>query len=138
MALSALLGFYGMLRTGELLGIRNKDVIVDLRATTAVISLGFTKGGKRTGAAESVTVAVTEIVRRLAQWKLSTSPGTLCPSPQSWRKAFSLGLTALSVESWTVLLALRGGYLLGSGNMGLWTAFSCKEDGWLPARQEPI
>lgn len=30
MALSLLLGFYGMLRTGELLGIRNKDVTVDL------------------------------------------------------------------------------------------------------------
>eukprot|EP00435_Cladocopium_sp_Y103_P046961 s855_g13.t1 len=46
MALSLLLGFYSMLRTGELLGIRNKDVTVDVRNTTAVISLGFTKGGE--------------------------------------------------------------------------------------------
>lgn len=101
MALSLLLGFYGMLRTGELLGIRNKDVTVDLQASTAVISLGYTKGGKRAGAAESVTVAVTEVVRRLAQWKQATPPGSLlCASPQTWRKAFSTTLAALSLESW--------------------------------------
>ena len=101
MALALLLGFYGMLRTGELLGIRNKDVTVDLKSTTAVISLGFTKGGKRTGAAESVTVAVTEVVRRLSLWKRSTPPGSLlCSSPQTWRKAFSEALSALSLETW--------------------------------------
>ena len=101
MALSLLLGFYGMLRTGELLGVRNKDVTVDLTSTTAVISLGFTKGGKRTGAAESVTVAVTEVVRRLAHWKRNTSPGSLlCASPQTWRKAFAQGLSSLKLDSW--------------------------------------
>eukprot|EP00435_Cladocopium_sp_Y103_P020901 s2412_g5.t1 len=61
-ALSLLLAFYGMLRTGELLGIRNKDVTIDDRQTTAVIALGYTKGGKRSGAAESVTVSVRDVV----------------------------------------------------------------------------
>ena len=90
-----------MLRTGELLGSRNKDVTVDLTSSTAVISLGFTKGGKRTGAAESVTVAVMEVVRRLHQWKQATSAGALlCPSPQSWRKSFSQAIVALSLETW--------------------------------------
>eukprot|EP00435_Cladocopium_sp_Y103_P073912 s436_g45.t1 len=101
MALSLLLGFYSMLRTGELLGIRNKDVTVDVLNTTAVISLGFTKGGKRTGASESTTVAVTEVVRRLAQWKRNTPPGSLlCPKPSTWRKSFSQAIAALSLETW--------------------------------------
>ena len=76
MALSLLLGFYSMLRTGEWLGIRNKDVTVDERGNSAVISLGLTKGGKRIGAAESVTVTVAEVIRRLAQWKRCSSPGS--------------------------------------------------------------
>lgn len=101
MGLSLLLGFYAMLRTGELLGVRNKDVTLDVQNSTAVISLGMTKGGKRSGAAESVTVAVTEVVRRLAQWKKATPAGSLlCPSPQVWRKSFSEALEALSLDSW--------------------------------------
>eukprot|EP00435_Cladocopium_sp_Y103_P043006 s66_g12.t1 len=52
-----------MLRTGELLGLRAKDVTVDLHHGHAVIALGLTKGGKRTGAAESVTVTVHEVIR---------------------------------------------------------------------------
>eukprot|EP00435_Cladocopium_sp_Y103_P008139 s339_g2.t1 len=100
MALSVLLGFYSMLRTGELLGIRNKDVTIDDQHRSAVISLGFTKGGKRAGAAESVTVTVTDVIRRLAQWKQSTSPGSLLtPAPHVWRKAFAQALEALSLQS---------------------------------------
>ena len=101
MALSLLLGFYSMLRTGELLGVRNKDVTIDDRHRTAVIALGLTKGGKRTGAAESVTVTVAEVIRRLSQWKRSTSPGSvLTPSPYTWRKKFSAALSALGLEQW--------------------------------------
>ena len=62
-----------MLRTGEVLSIRNKDVTVDVKQGNAVISLGLTKGGKRTGASESVTIQVLEVVKRLAQWKKATS-----------------------------------------------------------------
>ena len=69
MALSLLIGFYSMLRTGEVFTIRNKDVVIDDRGKAAVISLGWTKGGKRAGAAESVTVSVSEVIRRLQQWK---------------------------------------------------------------------
>eukprot|EP00438_Fugacium_kawagutii_P023208 Skav215677 [mRNA] locus=scaffold278:111881:120662:- [translate_table: standard] len=69
MALSLLLGYYAMLRTGELLAIQAKDVTVSGDGTSAVVSLGLTKGGKRTGASESVTVTVKEVIRRLEQWK---------------------------------------------------------------------
>ena len=101
MALSLLLGFYGMLRTGELLGVRNRDVAINDHGTTAVISLGLTKGGKRAGAAESITVSVTEVVRRLAQWKRTTSAASLLTAtPATWRKAFASGLEALSLTAW--------------------------------------
>ena len=101
MALSLLIGFYSMLRTGELLGLRNKDVTIDAQHRTAVISLGLTKGGKRVGAAESVTVTVAEVIRRLAQWKRATSPGPLLiHSPTTWRKSFAHALSALSLDTW--------------------------------------
>lgn len=101
MALSLLLGFYSMLRTGELLGIKNRDVTVDERNRSAIISLGLTKGGKRAGAAESVTVSVAEVIRRLAQWKRATPPGSpLTPPAHTWRKKFAQALTALSLDPW--------------------------------------
>ena len=101
MALSLLLGFYGMLRTGEVLGIRAKDVTIDDSQHTAVVALGYTKGGKRTGAAESITIQVTEVVRRLAQWKGANKPGTLLTPPAHiWRKQFSSALEHLQLLEW--------------------------------------
>jgi len=101
MALSLLLGFFAMLRTGELLGIRNKDVTIDPRGQSAVISLGYTKGGKRAGAAESVSVTVVEVIRRLHQWKNSSSSASkLTPSPHAWRKAFTNALESLALGPW--------------------------------------
>ena len=101
MALSLLLGFYGMLRTGEVLGVRCKDVTVDARQQTAVVALGYTKGGKRTGAAESITIQVSEVVRRLHQWKSAHKPATLLTPPaHTWRKKFSDALTALDLLAW--------------------------------------
>ena len=101
MALSLLLGFYSMLRTGEPLGIRNRDVTIDSQKRSAVVSLRLTKTGKRTGAAESVTLTMAEAIRRLAQWKQNTSPGTtLTPGPHTWRKKFSQALHALKIEDW--------------------------------------
>ena len=101
MALSVLVGFYGMLRTGEVLGIRCKDVTVDDRNHTAIVALGFTKGGKRTGAAESITINVSEVVRHLATWKRTRSPGTMpTPPAHTWRKQFSEALTSMGLEHW--------------------------------------
>jgi len=59
--LSLLLGFYGLLRTGELLDVKANHVYIESPKKPAVVSLGLTKGGKRMGAAESVSVSV-EIV----------------------------------------------------------------------------
>eukprot|EP00438_Fugacium_kawagutii_P001490 Skav202536 [mRNA] locus=scaffold2011:198967:205206:- [translate_table: standard] len=55
-ATSLLVGFYGMLRTGELLQVRASHLNVSTRERQALLSLGFTKTGQRHGAAESVVL----------------------------------------------------------------------------------
>ena len=67
-ALSLLLGFYGLLRTGEILGLNKRHLAVASRDTAVLVSLGFTKGGKRQGAAESAKVVVEDVIRRVKQW----------------------------------------------------------------------
>ena len=54
--LSLRLAFFGLLRTGELLTVRARDVYLTAPKGPAVISLGLTKSGARQGAAESVTI----------------------------------------------------------------------------------
>lgn len=69
-ALSVSSGFYGIMRTGELLALSSQDLEVQSLNSPAVISLGMTKSGKRQGASESITVSVFDVVRRLQQWKM--------------------------------------------------------------------
>lgn len=64
-ALSLMVAFHGLLRTGELLGLRNQDITQSSPTSVAVVSLGLTKGGKRMGAAESVTITEEDTLRRL-------------------------------------------------------------------------
>ena len=91
-ALSLLLGFYGLLRTGEILGLTKKHLAIASRDTSVLVSLGMTKGGKRQGAAESVKVVLAE-------------------APHAWRKTFvdtleSLGFTSLELRPYSLR---RGG-----------------------------
>ena len=97
--LSLLLGFYGVLRTGEILGIRSSDVTIERVSGPAVISLGLTKGGKRSGSAESVSITTDQPLRWLWHWKtLAPSNTALCSSPAAWRKQFNDTLAALQFE----------------------------------------
>ena len=96
-ALSLLLGFYGMMRTGEILNVRPQDVAVSSQQGPAVVSLGLTKSGKRQGAAESITVSVFDVVRRLYAWKMS-SKKPLVSSASHWRAQFSETLSELGLE----------------------------------------
>ena len=98
-ALSLLLGFYGMMRTGELTSLSRDQVEVGDGDGPAIISLGLTKSGKRHGAAESITVTVEEIVRRLVQWKRSKFR-TLTPNPAKWRQMFAHTLTKLDLDQY--------------------------------------
>ena len=96
-ALSLLLGFYCMLRTGELLGLRRTQVEVQQKEGPAILSLGLTKGGKRMGAAESVTSNVFDVVRRLWQWR-NSSVLQLTTTSQAWRTEFSNTLKSLDLD----------------------------------------
>ena len=96
-AISLLLAYYGMLRTGELLTVKAKDFTQRQELQPFVLSLGYTKGGKRMGAAESITVGVEDLARRVFQWVNNSSPSTpLCPAAHIWRKMFSNTLEALN------------------------------------------
>ena len=98
-ALSLLLGFYGMMRTGEILGLMPRQVEACTDNGPAVISLGLTKSGKRQGAAESITVNVYDVVRRLRHGKL-TSNSPLSSTVAQWRTKFSDAITDLGLESY--------------------------------------
>ena len=95
-ALSLLLGFHGMLRTGEILALTKGHVTVSSLNQTALLSLGLTKSGKRQGAAESVTIHLQDAIRRLAAWVQTPHASThLCPSSTNWRTQFSQVLEKL-------------------------------------------
>ena len=61
-----LLGSHCLLRTGELVQITSNMVKFDNALSTAVISLGATKSGKRAGVVESVQVRLPWLVKLLA------------------------------------------------------------------------
>ena len=99
--LSLLVAFYGMLRTGELLGLDSSKISMNGPTQPAIISLGFTKAGQRQGAAESVTITVLPVLRLLWEWLNKCPPRTsLCPAPHKWRKKFQDYLEALHLEGW--------------------------------------
>ena len=95
-AVSLLMGFYGMLRTGEILGIRRQDLKADVNHAKILLSLGLTKSGKRMGAAESVVLGYDKVVVPLLQWmKLAGSTSPLTYHPGKWRLLFNEALKAL-------------------------------------------
>ena len=64
-----------------------------------VIVFGLTKAGKRQGAAESVTIRLEDVCRRLYRWKAAVSPRTsLTPSSYGWRKMFNDMLKAVGFD----------------------------------------
>lgn len=108
-ALSLLVGFYGLLRTGEILNICKSHVAVAQRSSSVLISLGFTKGGKRHGASESVKLTVQDVIRRMQQWvEDPCSSSSLTPPSHVWRNMFSdyldtLGFSELRFRPYTRL-----------------------------------
>ena len=62
-----------MLRTGEVTEVGNCHIFMKSASSPAVVSLGLTKGGKRVGAAESVTITVDVALKWLWQWKSQTT-----------------------------------------------------------------
>ena len=96
---SIILGFYCMLRTGEILNIRSSNLMCGRNDKQVVVSLGLTKGGKRRGAAESVILGYEPAVLLVKRWKQVAQPVTpLVRSTAQWRKLFNECLHALHVE----------------------------------------
>ncbi len=97
--ISLLLGYYGMLRTGELLSVKASHLTQPCETDPCVVSLGFTKGGKRQGAAESITVGVQLLTKLLWHWARQVPPNSnLCVPPHQRRKEFADSLKALKFE----------------------------------------
>eukprot|EP00438_Fugacium_kawagutii_P035567 Skav229231 [mRNA] locus=scaffold864:277248:282087:- [translate_table: standard] len=97
-AASVIIGFYGMLRTGELLALKKADFSLSARSGVVVISLGLTKAGKRVGIAESVTLTHELAVRFVKRWMQLASPNQLLVSSHAkWRAMFSMALSDLKL-----------------------------------------
>ena len=97
--LSLLLGFYGMLRTGELLNVKAAHITQPKESSPAVVSLGYTKGGKRQGAAESITVGVRVLTRLLFHWvQGAPRQSPLCSAAHVWRDIFNSTIAALGFQ----------------------------------------
>lgn len=100
-AVSLMTGFYGMLRTGEILTLKKSHFTMDPAGRKVVISLGMTKSGKRAGAAESVVLGYDLAVNCL-RWWLNSVPSHTCltSGPAQWRGLFNQALTALSLTEY--------------------------------------
>jgi hypothetical protein len=91
MGLSLLVSFQCLLRTGELFLLQKQHIVVGADLRTAVLSLGYTKSGKRTGETEHVTLDDSRLVRLLANHLQDKEPHYLLigRSPSQWRARFS-------------------------------------------------
>ena len=98
---SLLLGYYGMLRTGEIHALRSSQIVCEAGQPTVVLSLGLTKGGKRQGAAESTVVGYDMVVKFVQHWKTLASAATpLAKSPAHWRGLFNEALESLQLQTY--------------------------------------
>ena len=97
--LSLRIAFFGLLRTGELLSLRAKDIFTPGPKGPAVLSLGLTRGGARQGAAESVTLHERSILPDLWKWKQVSSPSQfLTLKPHAWRALFTKATESLKLN----------------------------------------
>ena len=100
-AISLLVGFYGLLRTGELLALQAWQIHMSSAVQPAVLNLGYTKAGKRQGAAESVTITEQHVLRLLWNWKnQATRYSYLTVKPHAWRALFAECIHCLKLDSW--------------------------------------
>jgi len=99
--LSLLVGFYGLMRTGELLSLQAWQIHMSSPTQPAVINLGLTKSGKRQGAAESITLTEKHVLQHLWAWKCRVPEHTfLTLKPHAWRNLFSECIQKLKLDKW--------------------------------------
>lgn len=111
LALALMLGFHGLLRTGELLRITSQDIICS--GDLVVVNLGQTKMAARNAGVESTSFRNREVSLMLQAWKAVHQPSALLVhvSPTSFRQWFSRGLekTGLNVLPYKPYSLRRGG-----------------------------
>ena len=98
-ALGVVVAYYALLRTGELLQIKNKDVICS--QDFVVIHLGPTKMAVRNAATESTSFSHEKISIMLQAWKSVTAPDSLLidMSASAFRQWFARGLQATGLDA---------------------------------------
>lgn len=100
-ALGVALAFSCLLRTGELLSLLAKDVMIPRQGHSLVLNLGETKTGARNPHANSVTCHDVTLVTLLKAWKLTAAPtDPLIPWSQAkFRKSFADSLEAFGLAA---------------------------------------
>ena len=100
MALAMLVGFHCILRTGELMGVKSKDIDVSPDHKTAVLNLGLTKSGQRQGAAESVVLYDRPLIRLISAWQFGSAPGDslVACGPFQFRREFRQAIATLHLK----------------------------------------
>ena len=85
-----LVGFYLFLRTGELMLLRQQDIIFNGSGKSCVLNLGFTKSGKRRGLPEQVTLRIPWLIAFLRLVVSDLQPGDYLwgGKPSTFRKRF--------------------------------------------------
>lgn len=108
-AAALLVGFDAMLRSGELYRLRIKDI--SFYGGRAVLSLGFTKTGKRNNAAEMVVVesAIAVKALRLACRNRKAQERLLHRGERFFRAVFTLLLELFDIEGLITVYSLRRG-----------------------------
>ena len=122
LALAIYVAFRCLLRTGELLALQAKDIVIPPGSSTVILYLGLTKTGQRNPHAGTVSVHDLTLSRRLQRWK-STVPlyTPLVPvSATQFRATFKNALSATHPDTFKFKpYSLRRG-----GATDLWLATS--------------
>jgi hypothetical protein len=100
MALSLLVSYQGLLRTGELFELQKQHITFAPDSLSAVLCLGYTKSGKRKGEKEYVTLDDSRLVRLLRRHLEPREDHYLLigRAPPSWRRDFAKAFENLDVH----------------------------------------
>ena len=110
-AISLVLCFHALLRTGELFLVQWRHITVAPNFRRATLLLPWTKTGRRTGQVECVTVEDVSLVRWLAKEKnkFADYDFLVRRSAKSWRQVFPSLCDALGLENLMPYGLRRGG-----------------------------
>ena len=100
LSLALEVGYYAVLRTGELLTLTGNQIAVSSNCECAVLSLGAAKTSQRSGVSDSVTLRVLPVCQRLLTWKQNSRANAplVNVSEYQFRKSFDEALACLGLK----------------------------------------